>query len=95
MNDASLLIIPSGLSLLSLLGFAYFAGQFSQKITVLEAKVAKQAELSSVDKDFHVLKESIEKDFKALAYQLEEVKEQIRNVRTDFTNTIGKNYSSK
>ena len=95
MNDASLLIIPSGISLLSLLGFAYFAGQFSQKITVLEAKVAKQAEYSSVDKDFSQLKESIDKDFKALAHQLEEVKEQIKNVRSDFTSAISRNFQSK
>lgn len=77
-------IAISGLaSLSSLLSMAYFAGRFSEKITTLENKVTLQAEAKLVDRDFEALKDNISKQFTHVSLQLEDVKKELHNVRTE------------
>ena len=94
MEDTTQIVLSGTLSLTSLVSMAYFAGRFTEKINALEKKVTLQADADSVDRDFYVLKESITKDFLHVSSQLEDVKKELHNVRTELRHADGR-YSEK
>ena len=69
---------------------AYFAGRFTERINSIEKRVELQANADSVDRDLYSLKESIAKDFLHVSTQLEDVKKELHNVRTEMRHTAGR-----
>lgn len=88
METSAPLVFSTSISLISICSLAYFAGRFSEKISTIEKKVEKQAESATVDKDLLAIKEVLSKDLKNLSDQMNELKNELHNVRADFSDAI-------